>query len=83
MTLKGRAVIRAALPGEALLSEEAMASAAALAEALVDPLRGRPLRPVVHGVRRDVFRVPRRRPGLLPSVRRRRAASLWRTAGCA
>jgi hypothetical protein len=38
MGVKGRAVIRAALPGEALLSEEAMASAAALAEALVDPV---------------------------------------------
>lgn len=37
MNVKGRAVIRAALPGEALLSEEAMASASALARALVDP----------------------------------------------
>ncbi|MFZ2223440.1 MAG: flavodoxin family protein [Candidatus Deferrimicrobium sp.] len=38
MSVKGRAVIRAALPGEALLSEEAMSSAALLAEALVDPV---------------------------------------------
>lgn len=38
MSVKGRSVIRAALPGEALLSEEAMASAAALAEALIDPV---------------------------------------------
>ena len=37
MNVRGRAVIGAALPGEALLSEEALASVATLAEALVDP----------------------------------------------
>ncbi|RJP24887.1 MAG: hypothetical protein C4529_02000 [Deltaproteobacteria bacterium] len=37
MEVKGRAMIRAALPGEVLLSEEAMASASALALALIDP----------------------------------------------
>ena len=45
MDARGRAVIRAALPGEALLSEEAMASAAALARALVDPAPGAPASP--------------------------------------
>lgn len=37
MELKGRAMIKAALPGEVLLSEEAMASASALALALIGP----------------------------------------------
>lgn len=45
MAVKGRAVIRAALPGEALLSEEAMAAAAELAEALVDPVPRSPASP--------------------------------------
>jgi multimeric flavodoxin WrbA len=45
MDVKGRAVIRAALPGEALLSEEAMSSAAALAAALIDPVSMPPASP--------------------------------------
>ncbi len=42
MTLKGRALVRAALPGEALLSDEGTAAAAGLAAALFAPGAYRP-----------------------------------------
>ena len=45
MTLKGRALVRAALPGEALLSDEGTAAAAGLAAALFAPGAYRPSAP--------------------------------------
>ena len=42
MTLKGRALVRAALPGEALLSEEGRAASSRLASALFSPGESRP-----------------------------------------
>ncbi len=69
LSLKGRAVVHATFPGDAIVFEEGRSAARRLAAALVSPGRLRPRRGLVPRMQGDVFRIPRGDRRLLPLLR--------------